>query len=382
VVPETNQAAALLDTMYSLAGDKRQTRIAFLSALVKVLDVDLTAPEVQVDGDYLRFIAENLAYLQYRTMEEVYLVIFYLNRIIAGAGTTLLESLLELSSGPATLSGQRKSKKKNQPPKQGNGENAGYKTAKDMNTKASKRPQTSVAGDNESGEDIADGMPGGNDASEFGTSTFSCNGRHTIATATDDDREPTLPIAVMTKASVAVEAAIVLKSYLKRNYDVSESKCQQFQLSTSKTYKEKPQARFKGPAARLHWQWKANDVGILCGRPTTSEGTTPKNGGEAMMRWQLARFRELIEAETVQRIHDEDLITPASDTRKQRRPLVKSAASSDAAAIRRKARSLLLLEESEETEEGDAGDADDDGDDGDDDDNDDDDEDVDDSDSY
>ncbi|GJJ70407.1 cohesin loading factor subunit SCC2 [Entomortierella parvispora] len=341
VVPETNQPKALLDTMYGLASEKRQTRNALLSGLVKTLDVDLTVKDVQVDGDYARFIAENLAYLQYRTMEEVYLVIFYLNRIIAGTGMTLLESLLEMASGSTTLSGNRLSKKKPILQTQ--------RRSKGGNGKAIRKGKGQplvVTNGNESGEDVAE-LSGPEAAYDGAPAT----------TTSEDDREPVLPLAVMAKASVAVEAAIALKSYLKRNYDMSESKCQQFQISASMTHKEKPQARYKGSAARLHWQWKANEVSVLCGR-SVSEGVGPKAGGDAMMKWQLARFRELIEAETVQRIRDEDILLPTAETRKRRGSSPQKASAS--MALSRKGRGSSKEMESGEDEEGDEDDTNDD----------------------
>ncbi|KAG0048551.1 Sister chromatid cohesion protein 2 [Gryganskiella cystojenkinii] len=378
VMPESNQAVALLDTMYSLAGDKRQTRNALLSGLVKVLDVDLTVPDVQVDGDYARFIAENLAYLQYRTMEEVYLVIFYLNRIIASTGTTLLESLLEMSSGPATLSGgggNRASTKTSQQQASLNGRKNGVtKGTRIVISKKTKAQKSRTALDGESGEDIPESMMSGEDApdSDIGHGRRSNATSSSTTTIAEDDREPILPVSVMAKASVAVEAAIVLKSYLKRNYDVSETKAQQFQLSASKTHKEKPQARYKGPAARLHWQWKANEVGLLCGAASSSvsssvtlrDGSVPKSGGEAMMKWQLARFRELIEAETVQRIREEDLVHPSSENRIGRRRRSSSGSAATTKAIHAaSARKTQTTTEEESLEEDDQEEDDDDDDD-------------------
>ncbi|KAF9925061.1 Sister chromatid cohesion protein 2 [Linnemannia zychae] len=70
VFAETGQPAAMICHMYKLVSDKRQPRNALLVGLVKLLEVDLSTSEVEVDGNYARFIAENLAYLDYRTMEE------------------------------------------------------------------------------------------------------------------------------------------------------------------------------------------------------------------------------------------------------------------------------------------------------------------------
>ncbi|KAF9586445.1 hypothetical protein BGW38_004872 [Lunasporangiospora selenospora] len=233
-------ANALINPMYALMGEKRQQRNALLSALVKVLDVDLSSPSIEVDGNYARFIAENLAYLEYRTMEEVFLVLFYLNRIIAGTGMTLLESTAELA--PSATRG-------------------------------------------------------------------TTNGTRSV------ERETVLPQRALAKASVPLEMAMILKLYLKRMYDLSETKCQQFQPSAHATHKEKPTRRAAhGELAKIHWQCKSIETEMLCRK----DGDEIKEASDYLVRLQLARFRELIEAETVQRIHDEGIIVPSGQA--SRRP--------------------------------------------------------------
>lgn len=48
MLAENGNAIALLGPMYGLVSDKRQTRNAFLSSLVKVLDVDLSVSKIEV----------------------------------------------------------------------------------------------------------------------------------------------------------------------------------------------------------------------------------------------------------------------------------------------------------------------------------------------
>ncbi|KAG0278785.1 Sister chromatid cohesion protein 2 [Linnemannia exigua] len=272
LVAGTGQSVALLSHMYNLVSDKRQPRNALLSGLVKVLDVDLTSPEVEVDGNYARFIAENLAYLDYRTMEEVLLVLFYLNRIIAGSGMTLLHSLTEMSSRSrgSTSDGDSASKKSN-----GKAPKRGKKNISAVVTKHKSKPKKLNAGPE---EEALMSESGGEDH--------------------DDGREHILPVRVMARASVAVEAAILLKTCLKRLYDISESKCHQFQPSSHATHKEKPVLRPTGSMARIHWQWSADQVDVICDPSST------KGNAEDMARNQLGHFLELIEAESV--LHGKD----------------------------------------------------------------------------
>ncbi|KAF9901320.1 Sister chromatid cohesion protein 2 [Linnemannia zychae] len=274
LIAETGQSVAQISHMYNLVSDKRQPRNALLFGLVKVLEVDLSSPEVEVDGNYARFVAENLAYLDYRTMEEVLLVVFYLNRIIAGSGMTLLHSLTEMSSRSRGStsdddSGSKKSNGKAPKPVKKN------TSATATVAKSKSRPKKSNVG---SEEEPLMSESGGEDHG--------------------DGREPVLPVRVMARASVAVEAAILLKTCLKRIYDISETRCHQFQPSSHATHKEKPVLRPTGSMARINWQWSADQVDVICDPAST------KSNAEDMARNQLGHFLELIEAESV--LHGKD----------------------------------------------------------------------------
>ncbi|KAF9119017.1 Sister chromatid cohesion protein 2, partial [Mortierella sp. 14UC] len=274
LVAETGQSVALLSHMYNLVSDKRQPRNALLSGLVKVLEVDLLSPEVEVDGNYARFVSENLAYLDYRTMEEVLLVIFYLNRIIAGSGMTLLHSLTEMSSrsrGSASDDDSGSKKSNGKAPK---------RVKKNTSATVAKANSKSKKSNMDSEEEPLMSESGGEDH--------------------DGGREPVLPVRVMARASVAVEAAILLKTCLKRVYDISESRCHQFQPSSHATHKEKPVLRPTGSMARINWQWSADQVDVICDPAST------KSNAEDMARNQLGHFLELIEAESVLHVRDNE----------------------------------------------------------------------------
>jgi hypothetical protein len=238
---------------------------------------------MQVDGNYARFIAENLAYLDYRTMEEVLLVVFHLNRIIAGSGITLLHSLTEMSSrSRASASDDDSTSQKTNGKAPTRGKKSGNQTTAAV-TKARSKPKKGNAQNDKSPE-----------SKEAVASEFGGEDHH------DDGREPILPVRVMARASVAVEAAILLKTCLKRIYDISESKCHQFQPSSHATHKEKPVLRPTGTVARIYWQWNADQINTICDPMST------KNNAEDMARNQLGHFLELIEAESVQHVKDEE----------------------------------------------------------------------------
>ncbi|KAF9312157.1 Sister chromatid cohesion protein 2 [Podila horticola] len=260
---------SLLGPMYGLISDKRQTRNAFLSSMVKVLDVDLTVSNIEVDGDYCRFIAENLAHLEFKTMEEILLVIFYLNRIISGAGMTLMENLL--GSSQEQLAALKKTKKK--------------KTKATTSSRKSSRKKLAKS----YAESDDDEIPS--------VEAMEDDGRKDEKEQ-DDDKEHDLPLHVVAKASVALEAAMVLKGHLKRVYDISETKCQQFQPTASASHKEKPSAKFTGLMARIPWMWGPGDVAKLC--------DSPGRVSEALVKKQLFRFKQMIETEMIHKAKDEE----------------------------------------------------------------------------
>ncbi|KAF9950107.1 Sister chromatid cohesion protein 2 [Mortierella alpina] len=291
VIPETGNSVALLSPLYSLVSDKRQARNSLLSGLVKVLDVDLAASEIELDGNFVRFVAENLSSLDYRTMEEIYLVIFYLNRIIAGSGMTLLVNMTDVSLGQTTPASRAAAKSTDTTQKRGSKNSRSGPNSLTKSKPRKETPQTMIIAGDESGEDVMDGFQSGED-----------DPPPSPKAVWGDDQEPVLSRAVMCKASVAVEAAIHLKSHLKRIYDISETKCQQFQPSAHASHKEKPVPRFLGALARIHWHWRTHETEVNCGQRTGLS----QEGEEALMARQLARFKILIEAETV-RVKDEDI---------------------------------------------------------------------------
>ncbi|KAH7103288.1 hypothetical protein BKA62DRAFT_696412 [Auriculariales sp. MPI-PUGE-AT-0066] len=83
---------ALLHPWYSLIREKRATRQEFLKSLVRAFDVDVTAlSSTQNDINFARYMAENLALLDYKTNEEVLTVIRHLTSVLSVSGLQLIE---------------------------------------------------------------------------------------------------------------------------------------------------------------------------------------------------------------------------------------------------------------------------------------------------
>ncbi|KAI0265712.1 hypothetical protein BC834DRAFT_970070 [Gloeopeniophorella convolvens] len=82
---------ALLARWYALVREKRAPRVDFLRALVRAFDVGARA--AQADVDFARYMAENFAALEYKTQEEVLLVLKSLTNVLSTAGMQCVEAL-------------------------------------------------------------------------------------------------------------------------------------------------------------------------------------------------------------------------------------------------------------------------------------------------
>jgi Sister chromatid cohesion C-terminus len=81
--------------LYSDIKTKKRFRVRYLRSLVNLLDKDSQSKEntFPIDVHFARFIVENLLYLEYGVIEEVYTVIHTVDRIISSTGVSLLQSI-------------------------------------------------------------------------------------------------------------------------------------------------------------------------------------------------------------------------------------------------------------------------------------------------
>lgn len=83
----TGYPNALLHPWYSLLRDRRQTRLNFVKAMVKLLDIDTSSNQCSERTVLLsRFVADNLATLDYKTLEEVLVVVTDIKYIVSITG--------------------------------------------------------------------------------------------------------------------------------------------------------------------------------------------------------------------------------------------------------------------------------------------------------
>jgi cohesin loading factor subunit SCC2 len=84
---------ALLHRWFALVREKRGPKLDFLKALVRAFDVGTALSAAQDDVDFARYMAENFAAFDYKTQEEVLLVIRSLTNVLSTAGMQCVEAL-------------------------------------------------------------------------------------------------------------------------------------------------------------------------------------------------------------------------------------------------------------------------------------------------
>jgi hypothetical protein len=82
---------ALLHRWYCHVREKRAPRQDFLKALVKFFQENASLESAQDDVNFSRYMAENFATFEYKTLEEVLTVIKYLTNILSTTGMQILE---------------------------------------------------------------------------------------------------------------------------------------------------------------------------------------------------------------------------------------------------------------------------------------------------
>lgn len=97
------EPVSLIASLYKDVKTKKRARAKYLRGLVNQLDRDSQSKgaTARIEVDFARFIVENLLYLEYGVIEEVFTVIHTIDRIISVTGITLLQAI---ETGDATES--------------------------------------------------------------------------------------------------------------------------------------------------------------------------------------------------------------------------------------------------------------------------------------
>jgi len=173
---------ALLNRWYALVREKRATRQEFLKAIVKVFDVDDVKKTSQGDVDFVRYMVENIASLDYRSQEEVLTVIKYVTSVLSTTGMLLAETI-----APAYLLNQLR---------------GSQSTSEQPDTPASpQRPELS--------------------------------------------QRPFEEQLAVVRTSVVIGLLMLMKAYLKTMYGLSEDKCSKFVVGKKSNVGDRPATRRK-----------------------------------------------------------------------------------------------------------------------------------------
>jgi hypothetical protein len=92
---DKSEPVALMGPLYTDIKTKKKFRGRFLKSLVSLLDQDSLSntSTVLAEVDFARFVVENLVYLEYGVIEEVFYVIHTIDRILSSTGVSLLQAI-------------------------------------------------------------------------------------------------------------------------------------------------------------------------------------------------------------------------------------------------------------------------------------------------
>ncbi|RPD54662.1 hypothetical protein L226DRAFT_613702 [Lentinus tigrinus ALCF2SS1-7] len=194
--------SALLQRWYTLAREKRATKLDFLRALVKVFDVEL-GKSTQDDVDFTRYMAENFASFEYKTQEELLTVIKSLTAVLSTAGMQLVEIL-----SPSHLLAQL------------------HGTSQPLRASALDVPvpMDVESGTSQSGQIHHIQQPTGTEPSQTSLPAKS----HDFG---------------MLRSSLIVAMIMLLKAHLKALYGISEEKCSKFVVGKKSAVGDRPATR-------------------------------------------------------------------------------------------------------------------------------------------
>ncbi|KAH9480188.1 Protein rad9 [Psilocybe cubensis] len=179
---------ALLQRWYTHVREKRPVRQEFLKALVKIFQENPNYESSQDDVSYTRYMAENFATFDYKTLEEVLTVIKYLTSVLSTTGMQLLE-IISPSHLLTHLHGS---------------------SSQPIATNPSEPPPTPDA-----------------TSTEIPPPTVQ-------ADAKEYDRVPLM------RTSVIIAIAMLLKAHLKALYSLSEDKCNKFVIGKKSAIGDRP----------------------------------------------------------------------------------------------------------------------------------------------
>ncbi|GBB94464.1 hypothetical protein RclHR1_02360022 [Rhizophagus clarus] len=227
---------ALLNPMYSLLKEKRQRRNDFLISIVRTFDFDLIrCDESTVDVGFCKFVAENLATIDYKSLEEVLHVIYCINRVLSVVAISALHSI---QNNANILNIDMDIVNQNKTPREQASDN--IKTFDENNSSH----QPSVAILNGSFMNVKNMKNIEKKETQEDSQEQELKNK---------DKETILPLPYAAKVSICMTILMYLKEHLKKAYALSEAKCQNFNPAQSGSNKDKPALRHQNAPPVITW---------------------------------------------------------------------------------------------------------------------------------
>ncbi|CAO1632103.1 unnamed protein product [Parajaminaea phylloscopi] len=262
--PSSGCPAALLDSWYTLLRDRRQTRLDFVKAMTKLLDIDTSSNECSEHTVLLsRFVADNLATLHYKTLEEVLVVAAEIKRIISITGAQVKFFAEELVAA-AENGGQSP----NRP-------HGGIEVLIPL-----RRPSGTVSEAlTEAASSEAEEQP--MDTTSDGAEDPSSD---EDAESVPDKATPSRGHADTARMSIAMGTAVLLRTHLKHLYGLSEGRCAKFQVGKKQSSgADRPALKKDAASAALSFDAMPLAIDSMAPRSTALE--------------QLATYEDMLDAE-------------------------------------------------------------------------------------
>ncbi|KAH9961425.1 hypothetical protein BGW80DRAFT_1438760 [Lactifluus volemus] len=201
---------ALLHRWFALVREKRAPKLDFLKALVRAFDVGTSLIATQEDIDFARYMAENFSAFDYKTQEEVLLVIKSLTNFLSTAGMQCVEAL-----------------------------SPGHLRAQLQAPSAPTAPQPPPPEGNRTDGYMADATTAAGPAEQAAATTPAWQ---------------TIEKLPLLRTSVLVALVMLLKAYLKNLYGLTEEKCLKWVIGKKNAQGDRPATRRTGAAAApLTW---------------------------------------------------------------------------------------------------------------------------------
>ncbi|PKC70049.1 ARM repeat-containing protein [Rhizophagus irregularis] len=248
---------ALLNPMYSLLKEKRQRRNDFLISIVRTFDFDLIrCDESTVDVGFCKFVAENLATIDYKSLEEVLFVIYCINRVLSVVAISALHSIQNnakiLNIDMDIINQNKTSQEQASVNIQTFDENnSPHQPSVTMLNGSFMNVSETTDNDIKLNSMLIEGVQKPELLENIEKKETQEDSQE--QESRNKDKETILPLPYAAKVSICMTILMYLKEHLKKTYALSEVKCQNFNPAQSGSNKDKPALRHQNAPPVITW---------------------------------------------------------------------------------------------------------------------------------